>query len=1691
MIANAHSGRTTNIRVTFDEDLGKFILRGDFRKNVEIIENAWLSDTSTAEEMERLIKQNGYKIRGYGEPTVEKAPETHKRERSESKSADFRFVAEKTRDYLRSASEKSPIYSDILAEMNENTALAETAYAKVFAYCYEEKILPRDVPEDDLNEIISAAVEERANELRGDIPLDTLKDIDKFYVNEENESVTWAYFNPDSSAGGQLVYHTFTYDQIFDAIVQEEPLDYLEQVSKTELVDVTDLSFKKIAAEFLADNESFSTRDGNVGERLSALVEPRYGIFQLKDGENLRDYRFTDTEYMQSHGMYVDRENYNRVYRGRLQPNETLDGIFQKFNINQPEDYHGRSLSVSDVICIKQDGKTTAHFVDSYGFTEIPDFTLSREERKARHTLTDNLTLLAENQIASDEMDTLADKLFRYEQAPKYGGISGYWSIGAGMTADKFEDITTRYHNGEDVRAELAKGMFGKLDHIEFYDHSDGIGEVTISATKDEKSITFRTEGGFEVTHSWETLGNALITAARQEFDRHEELDRQLGAQEETPEITAEPVPDTADFEEIPDEMLRDYPTTPDEPDEPIQMSLFGDFEQDTTEKKIICGVDVEAALKQDLIRHGSGFEDGKFRVEQFYRDNRPDTADFAKFLSKEYGTGGHSGEGKIAWSDHDSKGISLTIKLDNGENTTMNFGWKKVANIISTLIDNQTYITQKDIDSRIKNAQYDVAHNDTDSFEDQSGVKVNFAEAFIATLVSMLAGKQINADEFIKLNSDESYIALAWKYNLALKLKIDPVYIGLEISSVKLDLGADGGVLPSDFDQSIYTTAENLDTLSLNLDLRLNLDIKGQKEEVRLEKYLDLLVKDLGLKLGLTFDKDITYKLGLNLGANLALNDPNSTKIVVEIKNVVEDTNIIAIYVNGQNVYVDLGALGRKAFYLENTNVSELICNEIAKLLGNLNGLVSGTGDAQTAGDAADMSADEKMQVILSIADGKIGVLVMQNVIVGLIAALTSNGSAGDVDIAKVLEAFDLDLSVDVDLQLKPSLSIDVNVDSNLIGLGVSVKAIDLSTGKGSAAYTSVEEKVAREIAKKDYKEITDSSYIGDRYKKEIVDGKVVYVKDDAGTYMPVDHYEALTNAHIVSVDVAMIVDYYGSATYTYIDNERILSSYSPKDRYSKNAHDNRFVQDANGHYVRDGFTFNELIEMLLNMDKLQSILATMLPQIRISTEGGNISFGKIDNAFSVGDLLTRLGLSLVLSDMIDDGFKLDISAKLDLDAIGLSDLSKVDFKNLNLDVKTILKGLEAKIGVDFTYEDGANSKVKINIYLVDGIVYVDLKGLDGPRVQIDLLDLIKKLGVAISADNDAMTAADQSGNGNEGGGSQGGTENKIDFVKILNLVVKNIVLAAKPWEVNPEYNRIDNLGVFVRSNFINDLLSMLFKTKFESANTVVDETQSGIFLRPSSDKFASYGYDEMLTLGLMIALVNKQDPIKDNAGNTKQYTWSLDLGVDAKIDLESVDTYETLLDVDERLEFIALDDYITNILALVNGFYKDSFQKAEEPVDGTVYYTFHEDPAGQYVKKTGMYRLLNEGEKTEGVTLYSRGYATVVAGVGYELVYTQDTAGDFVFDEEKDVFVRKDAYTGASTTYYRREERAIKKVVDGVVTEENEAIANLALYSKFGVPQYQDQNVALSVSGLIYFNSDSAQSANAGGLISNLFVI
>lgn len=370
---------------------------------------------------------------------------------------------------------------------------------------------------------IKAAISEIENKPQDEIP----DDVDKFYVNSEMENVTWIYYNPDSTAGGQFVCTYMSFDDIFDAMEQDNPLEYLTEHCGQELLDRGADGFDGVAEEFMTDSEDISSHDSDCLSKLFALTEPRYAIYQLKDDEKLRDYHFTNSEHLKNHGMYIDRENYDRVYRGRLQENETLDDIYKRFNVDHPQDFRGHSLSVGDIVAVKKNGTIRAYFVDSFGFTVVPDFTLSHEERKARRTLTDNIGLLAEKQLASDEMDDLGDKLFNYDHAPVYSGITN-WTMGASLSADEFEDLTTRFHNGEDISAELAKRIYANMRYLNFeYPPTDGISRVEISSEKTDTGMTFRTTGGFEVSHTWEALGNALITAAKQEFDRHEQLDRE------------------------------------------------------------------------------------------------------------------------------------------------------------------------------------------------------------------------------------------------------------------------------------------------------------------------------------------------------------------------------------------------------------------------------------------------------------------------------------------------------------------------------------------------------------------------------------------------------------------------------------------------------------------------------------------------------------------------------------------------------------------------------------------------------------------------------------------------------------------------------------------------------------------------------------------------------------------------------------------------------------------------------------------------------------------------------------------------------------------------------------------------------------------------------------------------------------
>ena len=103
-----------------------------------------------------------------------------------------------------------------------------------------------------------------------------------------------------------------------------------------------------------------------------------FAIYQLKRDDATTNLRFMNSEWLRSKGLEPQRDNYDLVYTGALNPSErqidTLEQIYQVFNLERPADFTGHSLSVSDIVALKQDGVISCHYVDIVGYTELPRF---------------------------------------------------------------------------------------------------------------------------------------------------------------------------------------------------------------------------------------------------------------------------------------------------------------------------------------------------------------------------------------------------------------------------------------------------------------------------------------------------------------------------------------------------------------------------------------------------------------------------------------------------------------------------------------------------------------------------------------------------------------------------------------------------------------------------------------------------------------------------------------------------------------------------------------------------------------------------------------------------------------------------------------------------------------------------------------------------------------------------------------------------------------------------------------------------------------------------------------------------------------------------------------------------------------------------------------------------------------------
>lgn len=125
-----------------------------------------------------------------------------------------------------------------------------------------------------------------------------------------------------------------------------------------------------------------------------APEQDSFSIYQIKSGDEMRDYRFEPYDRLQATGRSVDRGNYDLVYTAPLDGKTTLEDIYRTFNIDHPADFKGHSLSVSDVVVLHQGGKDTAHYCDNFGFQQVPEFLRENSLRTAELSTEQNENMI-------------------------------------------------------------------------------------------------------------------------------------------------------------------------------------------------------------------------------------------------------------------------------------------------------------------------------------------------------------------------------------------------------------------------------------------------------------------------------------------------------------------------------------------------------------------------------------------------------------------------------------------------------------------------------------------------------------------------------------------------------------------------------------------------------------------------------------------------------------------------------------------------------------------------------------------------------------------------------------------------------------------------------------------------------------------------------------------------------------------------------------------------------------------------------------------------------------------------------------------------------------------------------------------------------------------------------------------------
>lgn len=697
--------------------------------------------------------------------------------------------------------------------------------------------------------------------------------------------------------------------------------------------------------------------------------------------------------------------------------------------------------------------------------------------------------------------------------------------------------------------------------------------------------------------------------------------------------------------------------------------------------------------------------------------------------------------------------------------------------------------------------------------------LEVNLAANGLATLIGALLGVSVSPEEFAQLDPEKSYLSLFYPMRdgmldlgIALSIGINPVNVGLSLGGLGVAINDSTKTIApwvpeGEAADSYYNNLTDLTGAgTVSFEATLGLEAKFGETSgleggvIPVGDIVSAFMTDLALELGLEIDDNLKVGLEAYIGGNFNFASAESIQLMIELRDMYDASNVVlGVYMDGSRIYVNL--LGEK-FVVENTGIANMIYGAVMGLMAGEDDSATGSGEAVAATEGVDPAAEEMIAIVMEIASGRLGLKISERVLVAILSVVVGELAGADSamtgeDLVAMFESLALDAEISLDVNLGDEISLEVGVDTKYIGLGIAINNPNLTIGVNEAVANAV----SAVVASGEYDSYSDSSY--------------------------------------ARFGLTLDVSYKADATFIKV-TEQEAAKYNQSDRYD--LVEGSYVQDGNGTYIRRGISFTEVLAV---------ILENLLGDAGIET--GTAILDEM-----LGALLEVLGLDLYIDDIIEDNFRINLKGVLDLEALDLqymltnlaqrtdylteeewNDKYTVDGKLTQalpataykleggkyveiaageaydgvryyasvagFDTMEILNALQA--GIEIIFNPEISETVDIGIYLIEGEVYIDTSNIGGPKMMLNLFELLAMLDkMPAGGASEAVTAADE------------GSDSAIDINALLNALVSAIALRVAndqgTADENGYYNILSDglaLDVLLPSNLLGNLVSMI----------------------------------------------------------------------------------------------------------------------------------------------------------------------------------------------------------------------------------------------------------------------------------------